>query len=102
MAKSSLNLQDSFLNHVRKENSEVRIVLLTGHEMSGLVRGFDNFTVVLNIKGSQHLIYKHAIAQIIIKRRNNNKNPRTPENSSQKKSSGFNPIDISSIKIEGK
>ena len=100
MAKASLNLQDSFLNQVRKENQEVRIVLLSGHEMTGQVRGFDNFTVVLHDKNQQHLIYKHAIAQIVMRRRSGKENSRETEDELQKKAPGFNPIDVSTIKIE--
>lgn len=100
MAKASLNLQDSFLNQVRKENSEVEVVLLNGHEMVGLVRGFDNFTVVLNVKGQQHLIYKHAIAQIVIRRRTAKETTQESEAAMQKKASGFNTIDVANIKID--
>ena len=100
MAKTSLNLQDSFLNQVRKENSEVRIMLLDGHEMTGFVRGFDNFTVVLNIRGQQHLIYKHAISQIIVKRRTTKTPPQESGTPPQKKASGFNTIDVANIKID--
>ncbi|MBN1902887.1 RNA chaperone Hfq [Candidatus Sumerlaeota bacterium] len=100
MAKASLNLQDSFLNQVRKENSEVKILLLNGHELTGLVRGFDNFTVVLSVKGQQHLIYKHAIAQIIIKRRTGKEDLPESEAPAQKKASGFNTIDVAAIKID--
>ena len=100
MAKASLNLQDSFLNQVRKENQDVRIVLTSGQEMTGQVRGFDNFTVVLHDKNQQHLIYKHAIAQIVLRRRTSRDNLPESETLAQKKTAGFNPIDISSIKIE--
>jgi host factor-I protein len=98
MAKTWVNLQDSFLNQVRKDNTEVKVVLLDGSSLSGNVRGFDNFTLVLNSKGTQHLIYKHAVAQLVTAR--NAKKPvnNTPNNS-QKKESKFNTIDVSSIKI---
>jgi len=68
MAKVTVNLQDSFLNQIRKEGSEVKIVLTDGSSLTGVVRGFDNFTVIINSKDSQHLIYKHAISQLITKR----------------------------------
>ncbi len=68
MAKHDMNLQDSFLNQVRKDNTEIQLVLLDGARLTGLVRGFDNFTVIVNARGNQHLIYKHAIAQIISRR----------------------------------
>lgn len=65
MNKPSMNLQDSFLNQVRKDNQEIKIRFMDGSELSGLVRGFDNFTVILGVKEGQHLVYKHAIAQVI-------------------------------------
>lgn len=68
MAKGMVNLQDSFLNQVRKDNTEIEMVLLDGTHLTGAVRGFDNFTVVVNAQGNQHLVYKHAIAQIIGRR----------------------------------
>lgn len=68
MGKATVNLQDSFLNQVRKDNSEIEMVLVNGTHLSGLVRGFDNFTVVVNAGGKQHLVYKHAIAQIVSQR----------------------------------
>lgn len=68
MTKSGMNLQDSFLNQVRKENTEIMLMLLDGTRLNGYVRGFDNFTVIMNVRGSQHLIYKHAIAQIVSRR----------------------------------
>src|SRR5262245_8113883 len=69
MAKTSINLQDSFLNQVRKDNLEIQLVLLDGSKLQGYVRGFDNFTVIVNGSDAQHLIYKHAIMQVITTRR---------------------------------
>jgi host factor-I protein len=67
--KSGINLQDSFLNQVRRENAEVQILLVNGTVLTGVVKGFDNFTVILaSRKGQQHLIYKHAIAQLVAER----------------------------------
>ena len=62
--KSMMNLQDSFLNHVRKENLPVVIYLVNGFQIRGQVRGFDNFTVIIESMGRQQLIYKHAISTI--------------------------------------
>lgn len=59
-----MNLQDSFLNHVRKENLGVIIYLMNGFQIRGLVRGFDNFTVIIENEGKQQLVYKHAISTI--------------------------------------
>lgn len=62
--KSNINLQDVFLNQVRKEHIAVTIYLTNGFQLKGLVKGFDNFTVVLDTDGRQQLVYKHAISTI--------------------------------------
>lgn len=64
MNKSSINLQDVFLNQVRKEHIGVIIYLTNGYQLRGSVKGFDNFTVVLEAEGKQQLVYKHAISTI--------------------------------------
>lgn len=64
MAKS-VNLQDYFLNQVRKEGISVVIYLVNGFQTKGLVKGFDNYTVVLDCDGKQNIIYKHAISTIM-------------------------------------
>jgi host factor-I protein len=64
MAKTQVNLQDSFLNQVRKESIPLTIYLVNGFQLRGLVKGFDNFTVVLENDGKQQLVYKHAISTI--------------------------------------
>lgn len=60
--KQSINIQDHFLNSLRRENVYVTVYLLNGFQLKGLVKGFDNFTVVLESEGKQQLIYKHAIS----------------------------------------
>ncbi len=86
-----MNLQDSFLNQVRKDNTEIKLILLDGATLTGHVKGFDNFTVILADQGKQHLIYKHAIAQIItdrpIGKRDGQRNPEE-EHSANKPPSG--------------
>jgi host factor-I protein len=59
-----LNLQDSFLNKVRKENIVVTVFLVNGFQIRGSVSGFDNFTVIIDTDGKEQLIYKHAISTI--------------------------------------
>jgi len=59
-----INLQDSFLNQVRKENVPVIIYLVNGFQLRGSVRGFDNFTVIIENDNKQQLVYKHAISTI--------------------------------------
>lgn len=62
--KANINLQDVFLNQVRKEHIPVTIYLTNGFQLKGLVKGFDNFTVVIDTEGKQQLVYKHAISTI--------------------------------------
>jgi len=60
-----MNLQDQFLNQVRKENVPVTIYLIGGFQLRGMVKGFDAFTVILDSPGKPtQLVYKHAISTI--------------------------------------
>ncbi|NEU29285.1 RNA chaperone Hfq [bacterium LRH843] len=58
----SINIQDQFLNQLRKDNISVTVFLLNGFQLRGHVKGFDNFTVILETEGKQQLVYKHAIS----------------------------------------
>ncbi len=62
--KNNINLQDVFLNQVRKENTMITIFLVNGFQLKGTVKGFDNYTIVLDSDGRQQLIYKHAVSTI--------------------------------------
>ena len=64
MATKVMSQQDNFLNQARKENIMVTIHLINGFQLKGFVKGFDNFTVVLESMSRQQLIYKHAISTI--------------------------------------
>lgn len=57
-------LQDVVLNQARKEKIQVIIYLTNGFQFRGVVRGFDNFTVLLDSEGRQNLVYKHAISTV--------------------------------------
>lgn len=63
--KQNVNLQDVFLNKVRKENIGITIFLINGYQIKGYVKGFDNYTIILESEDKQQLIYKHAISTII-------------------------------------
>ncbi len=63
--KSALNLQDIFLNQVRKEHIPITIFLVSGYQIKGHVKGFDSYTIVMDSDGKQQMIYKHAISTII-------------------------------------
>ena len=57
-------LQDVFLNQIRRDHVPVTIHLTNGFQLRGMIKGFDNFTVVLESDGKQMMIYKHAISTI--------------------------------------
>lgn len=66
MSKSQMNLQDVFLNQVRKEGVPVTIFLVNGVQLRGMVRGFDPFTVLLEAQGRPtQLVYKHSVTSIV-------------------------------------
>lgn len=60
--KQSINIQDQFLNQLRKDGSSVTVFLLNGFQLRGQIKGFDNFTVLFESEGKQQLVYKHAIS----------------------------------------
>ena len=64
-AKKNRNLQDLFLNHIRKAKSPVTVFLINGVKLQGLVVSFDNFSVLLRRDGHSQLVYKHAISTIM-------------------------------------
>ncbi len=57
-----INIQDQFLNQLRKENIQVTVFLTNGFQIRGFVKGFDNFTVLFETDGKQQLVFKHAIS----------------------------------------
>jgi host factor-I protein len=65
MAEKSQNLQDLFLNSVRKQKNSLTIFLVNGVKLTGVVTSFDNFCVLLRRDGHSQLVYKHAISTIM-------------------------------------
>ncbi|GHA41481.1 UNVERIFIED_CONTAM: hypothetical protein GTU68_051606 [Idotea baltica] len=65
MAADKANLQDAFLNHVRKTKTSVTIFLINGVKLQGAITWFDNFCVLLRRDGQSQLVYKHAISTIM-------------------------------------
>jgi host factor-I protein len=64
MGKSQANLQDIFLNQMRKEKIPVTMYLVNGARLTGTIKGFDNFVILMK-QENQQLVYKHAISTII-------------------------------------
>lgn len=64
MSKTA-NLQDLFLNEIRKEHIPVTVFLVNGFQLRGIVTGFDSFMVAVDSEGRQQMVYKHAISTIV-------------------------------------
>jgi host factor-I protein len=67
-SKPAQNIQDSFLNTARKERLNITIYLLSGVKLTGRIRSFDKYSVVLEANGQEQLIFKHAISTVVIGR----------------------------------
>ena len=65
MSDKKQNLQDTFLNYVRKNKTPLTIFLVNGVKLQGIVSWFDNFCVLLRRDGHSQLVYKHAISTIM-------------------------------------
>jgi host factor-I protein len=64
-SEKSQNVQDVFLNHIRKNKTPVTIFLVNGVKLQGIVTWFDNFSVLLRRDGHTQLVYKHAISTVM-------------------------------------
>ena len=64
-AEKTQNVQDVFLNYIRKNKTPVTVFLVNGVKLQGIVTWFDNFSVLLRRDGHTQLIYKHAISTIM-------------------------------------
>ena len=65
MASDRQNLQDAFLNHVRKQKISVTVFLINGVKLQGVITWFDNFCILLRRDGQSQLVYKHAFSTIM-------------------------------------
>jgi len=64
-SEKSQNVQDVFLNHIRKNKTAVTVFLVNGVKLQGIVTWFDNFSVLLRRDGHTQLVYKHAISTVM-------------------------------------
>jgi host factor-I protein len=65
MSEKMYNLQDTFLNHVRKNKTPITVFLVNGVKLQGIITWFDNFCILLRRDANVQLIYKHAISTIM-------------------------------------
>ena len=66
--KPAQNIQDTFLNTARKDKSPITIYLMSGVKLSGRIRSFDKYSVVLETNNQEQLIFKHAISTVVMAR----------------------------------
>ena len=66
MDKPAQNIQDSFLNTARKDKTNITIYLLSGVKLTGRIRSFDKYSVVLETSNQEQLIFKHAISTVVM------------------------------------
>lgn len=64
-SEKTQNVQDVFLNHIRKNKTPVTIFLVNGVKLQGIITWFDNFSVLLRRDGHTQLVYKHAISTVM-------------------------------------
>jgi host factor-I protein len=84
--KPAQNIQDSFLNTARKDKCVITIYLLSGVKLSGRIRSFDKYSVVLDTNNQEQLIFKHAISTVVMSRP-----PHLVERHSEPRASGESP-----------
>lgn len=66
--KPAQNIQDFFLNNARKERGPVTIYLVSGVKLTGKLRSFDKYSVILETNNQEQLIFKHAISTVVVSR----------------------------------
>ncbi len=64
-SEKSQNVQDVFLNHIRKNKTPVTVFLVNGVKLQGIITWFDHFSVLLRRDGHTQLVYKHAISTVM-------------------------------------
>ncbi|MDC3068124.1 RNA chaperone Hfq [Paracoccaceae bacterium] len=65
MSATQSNLQDTFLNTIRKSRNPVTLFLVNGVKLQGVITWFDNFSILLRREGTVQLVYKHAISTVM-------------------------------------
>ncbi|HEX4156113.1 MAG TPA: RNA chaperone Hfq [Acidobacteriaceae bacterium] len=77
-SKPAQNIQDTFLNTVRKDKSPITIYLVSGVKLTGRIRSFDKYSVLLENNAQEQLIFKHAISTVVSGRPTLHSEARTP------------------------
>ncbi len=82
--KPAQNIQDSFLNSARKDRVPLTIYLLSGVKLTGRIRSFDKYSVVLESNNQEQLIFKHAISTVVLTRPAGTGHPSAPSSTPEK------------------
>jgi len=91
-SKPAQNIQDTFLNTVRKDKSPITIYLVSGVKLTGKIRSFDKYSVLLENNSQEQLIFKHAISTVVSGRAGHGE-PRV-------EGRGINPLTHSAVPLE--
>src|SRR4051812_4574916 len=68
MEKQAQNIQEAFLNNARKDKTFLTIYLMSGVKLSGRIKSFDKYSVILEASNQEQLIFKHAISTVVVSR----------------------------------
>ncbi len=68
MEKQAQNIQEAFLNNARKDKTFLTIYLMSGVKLSGRIKSFDKYSVILEANNQEQLIFKHAISTVVVSR----------------------------------
>jgi host factor-I protein len=86
--KPAQNIQDSFLNSARKDKTAITIYLMSGVKLTGRLRSFDKYSVVLETGAQEQLIFKHAISTVVTAMRAHPAEPKPAANSAAQPATG--------------
>jgi host factor-I protein len=100
-SKPAQNIQDSFLNTARKERLNITIYLLSGVKLTGRIRSFDKYSVVLEANGQEQLIFKHAISTVVIGRTGAHVTHLAHSEAKPSSASGTSPAAVSAASASG-
>jgi host factor-I protein len=78
MEKPAQNIQDSFLNNARKDKIVLTIYLMSGVKLSGRIKSFDKYSLVLETNNQEQLIFKHAISTVVTQKTSHSYSQQAP------------------------
>ncbi len=93
MEKPAQNIQDAFLNNARKDKTVVTIYLLSGVKLSGKIKSFDKYSLVMETNNQEQLIFKHAISTVVTFRSAHASGPGQPSTAAAAAALGSRSVD---------